>query len=94
MHAGGTSIAGIAPNNDGYSELVEDVVRVPWDDADEMIATIDRIGEENIAALPKGLSRHTVRFAHLSGHVIAIKETLPDLARREYEMLKEQMIQN
>jgi hypothetical protein len=45
--------------------------------------------EENIAALPKGLSRHTVRFAHLSGHVIAIKETLPDLARREYEMLKE-----
>ena len=46
MHAGGTSIAGIPPNNDGYSELVEDVVRVPWDDADEMIATIDRIGEE------------------------------------------------
>jgi hypothetical protein len=43
---------------------------------------------ENIAALPKGLSRHTVRFAHLSSHVIAIKETLPDLAMREYEMLK------
>ena len=45
--------------------------------------------EENIASLPKGLSRHTVRFAHLSGHVIAIKETLPDLAKREYELLKE-----
>jgi hypothetical protein len=45
--------------------------------------------DENIASLPKGLSRHTVRFAHLSGHVIAIKETLPDLAKREYEMLKE-----
>jgi hypothetical protein len=45
--------------------------------------------EENIASLPKGLSRHTVRFAHLSGYVIAIKETLPDLAKREYEMLKE-----
>jgi hypothetical protein len=29
-----------------------------------------------------------VRFAHLSNHVIAIKETLPDLAIREYEMLK------
>lgn len=43
---------------------------------------------ENIAALPKGLSRHTVRFAHLSDHVIAIKETLPELAIREYEMLK------
>ena len=43
---------------------------------------------ENIAALPKGLSRHTVRFAHLNNHVIAIKETLPELAAREYEMLK------
>ena len=44
--------------------------------------------DENIAALPKGLSRHTVRFAHLSGYVIAIKETLADLAKREYEMLR------
>ncbi|MEY4742964.1 MAG: hypothetical protein RIR34_303 [Actinomycetota bacterium] len=43
---------------------------------------------ENIAALPKGLSRHTVRFAHLGDYVIAIKETLPELASREYEMLK------
>ena len=43
---------------------------------------------ENIAALPKGLSRHTVRFAHLGDYVIAIKETLPELAQREYEMLK------
>jgi len=43
---------------------------------------------ENIAALPKGLSRHTVRFAHLGEYVIAIKETLPELAKREYEMLK------
>jgi hypothetical protein len=38
--------------------------------------------------LPKGLSRHTVRFAHLGEHVIAIKETLFDLAKREYEMLR------
>ncbi len=44
--------------------------------------------DENIAALPKGLSRHTVRFAHLSGYVIAIKETLGELARREYDMLR------
>lgn len=44
--------------------------------------------QENIAALPKGLSRHTVRFAHLGDHVIAIKETLFDLAKREYEMLR------
>lgn len=43
---------------------------------------------KTIAALPKGLSRHIVRFAHLGNYVIAIKETLPELARREYEMLK------
>jgi hypothetical protein len=44
--------------------------------------------KENIAALPKGLSRHTVRFAHLEDHVVAIKETLFDLAKREYDMLR------
>lgn len=44
--------------------------------------------KENIAALPKGLSRHTVRFAHLGEHVIAIKETLFELAKREYDMLR------
>lgn len=43
---------------------------------------------DRIAALPKGLSRHTVRFAHLADHVIAIKETQLELAKREYEMLR------
>lgn len=41
-----------------------------------------------IAALPKGISRHLVRFVHLSGYIIAIKETSSELARREYEMLR------
>ncbi|MCU1524214.1 MAG: hypothetical protein JWO18_1108 [Microbacteriaceae bacterium] len=41
-----------------------------------------------IAALPKGISRHLVRFVHLSGYIIAIKETSAELARREYEMLR------
>jgi len=44
--------------------------------------------EENIAALPKGISRHLVRFVHLEGHVVAIKETTVELARREYDMLR------
>jgi hypothetical protein len=43
---------------------------------------------ETIAALPKGISRHLVRFAHLSGHVVAIKETTADMAKGEYEMLR------
>ncbi|WP_207454070.1 DUF4032 domain-containing protein [Desertivibrio insolitus] len=44
--------------------------------------------EDQIAVLPKGISRHLVRFANLSGYVIAIKETSAELARREYEMLR------
>ncbi|WP_349897709.1 DUF4032 domain-containing protein [Parafrigoribacterium soli] len=41
-----------------------------------------------IAALPKGISRHLVRFVHLSGYIIAIKETSETMARSEYEMLR------
>jgi hypothetical protein len=41
-----------------------------------------------IAALPKGISRHLVRFVHLSGYIIAIKETSDEMARGEYEMLR------
>lgn len=42
---------------------------------------------EVIVSLPKGLSRHLVRFADLSGSVVAVKETTEAMARREYEML-------
>ncbi|MFJ6652856.1 DUF4032 domain-containing protein [Microbacterium sp. NPDC091313] len=41
----------------------------------------------NIVFLPKGISRHLVRFANLSGRVVAIKETTQAMARREYDML-------
>lgn len=44
--------------------------------------------DEAIAALPKGISRHLVRFAHLGGYVIAVKETTVELARQEYDMLR------
>lgn len=44
--------------------------------------------DDNIAALPKGISRHLVRFAHLSGYVVAIKETSAEFAKREYDMLR------
>jgi len=42
---------------------------------------------DTIVSLPKGLSRHLVRFANLSGRVVAVKETTAEMARREYEML-------
>lgn len=43
----------------------------------------------SIVSLPKGLSRHLVRFADLSGRVIAVKETTTEMAQREYTMLGE-----
>ncbi len=44
--------------------------------------------DERIAALPKGISRHVVRLAHLDDYVIAVKETTEALASREFEMLR------
>src|ERR1700712_510250 len=55
---------------------------LPWN------LPLDAWPESVIAALPKGISRHLVRFVHLSGYVIAIKETSAELAKREYEMLR------
>ncbi len=42
-----------------------------------------------LAALPRGISRHIVRFAYLGGSVIAIKETSERAARHEYRMLRQ-----
>ena len=44
--------------------------------------------DETIASLPKGISRHLVRFVHLGGYVVAVKETSAELAKREYELLR------
>ncbi|OKL53828.1 lipopolysaccharide kinase [Bowdeniella nasicola] len=41
-----------------------------------------------LAALPRGISRHIVRFAHLSGRVVAVKEIGETVAHSEYEMLR------
>lgn len=43
---------------------------------------------EHLAALPRGISRHVVRFVKVSGKVIAVKEIRSDLAVREYNMLR------
>ena len=42
-----------------------------------------------IAALPRGISRHVVRFARLSGGIVAVKEIKADLARAEYQLLRQ-----
>ncbi|HEY8721738.1 DUF4032 domain-containing protein [Pengzhenrongella sp.] len=41
-----------------------------------------------LAALPRGISRHIVRFVKMSGRVIAVKEIGETVAYREYELLR------
>ncbi|WP_409484799.1 DUF4032 domain-containing protein [Arsenicicoccus dermatophilus] len=44
--------------------------------------------ESILAALPRGISRHTVRFVRVPAGVVAIKEIKDDIAWREYHMLR------
>ncbi len=55
---------------------------LPWD------LPLEDWPDDVIVALPKGISRHLVRFVHLSGYVAAVKETGEEVARAEYEMLR------
>jgi len=49
---------------------------------------LDEWPEDYLAALPRGISRHVVRFVKVSGDVIAVKEIGADLAVREYNTLR------
>src|SRR6266498_2385466 len=43
---------------------------------------------DQLVALPRGISRHVVRFVRISGQVYAIKEVPHRLAQREFELLR------
>lgn len=49
-HGFGTSVGGIAPNVVGWGPLVADVSRVPYDSVDSLVAEIERVGPERVAA--------------------------------------------
>jgi putrescine---pyruvate transaminase len=50
MHAAGTSLAGISANLTGHGPLLDDVVQVPWDDADALREAIRKLGADRVAA--------------------------------------------
>ena len=56
---------------------------LPWD------VPLEHWPESTLAALPRGISRHVVRFVKLSGRVIAVKEIGETVAYREYELLRQ-----
>ncbi|MEU8225496.1 DUF4032 domain-containing protein [Kribbella sp. NPDC048915] len=45
--------------------------------------------EDQLVALPRGISRHVVRFVRVNGSVYAIKEVLEHLALHEYRLLRD-----
>ena len=56
---------------------------LPWD------VPLEDWPADRIAALPRGISRHTVRFVRMSGRVIALKEIGETVAYREYALLRQ-----
>ncbi|WP_341359418.1 DUF4032 domain-containing protein [Georgenia sp. M64] len=55
---------------------------LPWD------VPLEEWPGEVLAALPRGLSRHVVRFVKLGGRIIAVKEIGETVAYHEYEQLR------
>ncbi len=58
------------------------LIGLPWE------VPLEHWPTEHIAALPRGLSRHVVRFVKLEGRVVAVKETNPKIAKREFKLLR------
>ncbi|VFA98610.1 aminotransferase family protein [Nocardia cyriacigeorgica] len=50
MHVAGTALSGLEPNREGYGELMADARTVEWDDAKALLALIEEIGADRIAA--------------------------------------------
>jgi hypothetical protein len=58
------------------------LIALPWH------LPLEQWPKETIAALPRGISRHVVRFVRLDDRVLAIKETNPRIAKQEFKLLR------
>src|SRR3954469_13800847 len=59
------------------------IVRLPWS------VPLEEWGEPYVVPLPRGLSRHVVRIVRLHDRVYAVKETVEEIAFREYRLLRD-----
>ncbi|MFI6168568.1 aspartate aminotransferase family protein [Nocardia sp. NPDC051052] len=50
MHVAGTALAGIPVNREGYGEFMADARTIEWDDPKSLLALIEEIGADRIAA--------------------------------------------
>ena len=60
-----------------------DLLTLPWS------TPLQDWPKENLVSLPRGISRHVVRFVRIGGIVYAVKEISQGLAEHEYEVLRE-----
>ena len=56
---------------------------LPWD------LPLEQWPAEQLVALPRGISRHVVRFVRSQGRVYAVKEVGEHAALREYRLLRD-----
>ncbi|MGH8775773.1 MAG: DUF4032 domain-containing protein [Jiangellaceae bacterium] len=56
---------------------------LPWD------MPLEQWPEWYLVTLPRGISRHVVRFTRLNGQVYALKEVVESFANREYRLLRD-----
>ncbi|MDP9417438.1 MAG: DUF4032 domain-containing protein, partial [Actinomycetota bacterium] len=59
-----------------------DLLDLPWS------VPLEEWPAEHLVALPRGISRHVVRFTRLAGTVYAVKEVGRHSAEREYRLLR------
>mgnify|MGYP001811624504 FL=1 len=68
-----------------FRESNQQLVSMPWD---QPLAHWSG-PEIEFVDLPVGASRHTVRFAMVDGHIIALKELPLEIGQKEYDVLRE-----
>ncbi|MEV3874950.1 DUF4032 domain-containing protein [Streptomyces sp. NPDC049906] len=69
----------ISATNPEHPALLLDL---PWD------TPLEHWPEHHLVALPRGISRHVVRYARAGDEVVAVKELAARPALREYELLR------
>jgi hypothetical protein len=59
------------------------IITLPWS------VPLEEWGEPHLVPLPRGISRHVVRMVRLRDRIYAVKETVEDIAFREYRLLRD-----
>lgn len=61
----------------------QELLDLPWE------TPLAEWPERHLVVLPRGISRHVVRFTRLNGQIFALKEVVESFAYREYELLRD-----